>query len=243
MWHVHLPDTLIKKEKNQENVIARHGVMLQILPLTQRFFMQQYKEVLNKYIPDGSVNLVFEWIRDYKVHLRISRQRNTKLGDFRPAFNGQSHRISVNHNLNKYAFLITFVHEFAHLYVDEKYGRKVRPHGKEWKLSFKELMNPVFELSCFPVDIEIALKSYLENAAASSSSNLNLARVLKKYDPVKEEEIIIEELPQNSIFKINSGKTFKKLEKRRKRYKCLNLTNNKLYLFDPLTPVILINDN
>ena len=200
--------------------------------------MEKHKAVLAKYLPEESLDLIFCWIKDYKVHLRISRQRSTKLGDYRPAYNGQPHRISVNHDLNKYAFLTTFVHELAHLVVFENYRQRAKPHGSEWKQTFRELMNPVFDLQFFPEDLEEALHQYLRNAGASSTSNTHLAKTLKKYDEHQSLGIYIEELPENSIFILENGKQFKKLEKRRKRYKCLNLNNGKYYLFDPLAMVM-----
>ncbi len=199
--------------------------------------MQQYREVLQKYLPEPAVEEVYKSIVQNKIHLRITKNRRTKLGDYRPAFNGQPHRISINHNLNTYAFLITLIHEIAHLVVFENFKQKARPHGKEWKYYFRELMEPYWGLKIFPHEIEIALKNYLKNPSASSNANLTLARALKKYDAEDDKGFFIEELPENSQFTIHNGKTFKRLEQRRKRIKCLCLDNKKLYLFDPLTKV------
>lgn len=159
------------------------------------------------------------------------------MGDYRPAHKGHPHRISINHNLNTYSFLITLIHEVAHLVVFENFGPRVRPHGKEWKYCFQEIMEPYLSLGIFPYDVQTALKIYLKNPSASSNANLTLARVLKKYDSGDEKGIFIEELPERSQFKIHNGKTFERLEQRRKRIKCLCMDNKKMYLFDPLTKV------
>lgn len=204
--------------------------------------MDDYRLILIKYLPENSLNLIFEWIRQYRIHLRITRTRQSKLGDFRAAHNGSPHRISINNNLNKYAFLITLVHEIAHLVVYEKYGNRAKPHGKEWKLVYRNLMNPFILNKVFPDDLEHIIFQYLQNAAASSNTNVLLARVLKKYDSEETPGQYIEELQENCIFKLSNGKIFKKLEKRRKRFKCLNIENGKYYLFDPLARVIPIND-
>ena len=45
-------------------------------------------------------------------------------------------------NLNPYRFLMTLVHEVAHLVAFQKYGRAIKPHGKEWKFTFQTLMLP-----------------------------------------------------------------------------------------------------
>ncbi len=204
--------------------------------------MQQYIEILKKYLPKDAVEGIFESIVRYKIHLRISKNRHTKLGDFRPGLKGEPYRISINHNLNPYSFLITLVHEIAHLVVFENYKHQARPHGKEWKYCFRELMQPYFAKNIFPYEVEIALKNYLKNPSASSNANLTMARVLKKYDTNQEDGTFVEELPDKSRFTYRNGKMFERIEQRRKRIKCLCLDNNKLYLFDPLTKVYPTNE-
>ncbi len=204
--------------------------------------MDDYQQILQKYLPENSYVLIFDWIKQYKIHLKITRSRRSKLGDFRAAHNGFPHRISINNNLNKYAFLITLVHEIAHLVVFEKYGTRVKPHGKEWKLVYRNLMNPFIIEKVFPDDLAHIIYQFLQNAAASSNSNILLARALKKYDLDEYPGLYIEELDENKIFKLSNGKIFKKLEKRRKRFKCQNIETGKYYLFDPLARVIPIND-
>ena len=202
--------------------------------------MNEYKIILRKYIPENAVEIIYTWIIQYKFHLRISRSRTTKLGDYRPPIRKQSHKISINFNLNKYAFLITLVHEIAHLIVWEKYKKSVKPHGKEWKTEFKYLMSNFFDNKIFPKDLSDALSVYLENAIASSVSDLELTRILNNYDN-KSDLIVLEELPQNTVFKIHNGRIFKKQEKLRKRYRCLCLENKKEYLFNPLARVVPVN--
>ena len=205
--------------------------------------MQKYRGILQKYLPETAVEEVYRSIVQYKIHLRITKNRSTKLGDYRPAYKGQPHRISINHNLNAYAFLITLIHEVAHLVVFENFSPRVRPHGKEWKYCFQEIMEPYLGIEIFPYEVLTALKNYLKNPSASSNANLTLARVLKKYDTEDSGGIFIEELSEKSQFKIHNGKTFERLEQRRKRIKCLCMDNKKLYLFDPLTKVFPLAPN
>ena len=89
------------------------------------------QEVLEKYIPKASVHPVFELIKANNVHLKIVNERVTRHGDYRKMPTGQ-HQITVNANLNTYRFLITLVHEIAHLVAFQKYGRTIKPHGVEW---------------------------------------------------------------------------------------------------------------
>ena len=194
------------------------------------------KEILAQYLPEGAVDTALNLIIEKKIHLKITRGRKTKLGDYRPPVRHPNHRISINHDLNPYAFLITFIHELAHLLVFEKYGTRALPHGKEWKSEYRKLMLEFFKLNVFPPELQKMLEASILNAKASTFSELELSRLLKTYDKPNG-EIHLETLPENTVFTIYNGRKFVKGEKLRKRYKCRNLQNNRFYLFHPLTPV------
>lgn len=198
-------------------------------------------ELLKQYLPQGAVEDVYRWIVEKKIHLKITKSRRTKLGDYRPPIHQPNHRISLNHNLNPFSFLITFVHELAHLLVFEQFGNKVAPHGKEWKTTYQKLMLPFLEKDIFPVDLKHVLSKSINNSRASSTSDLHLSRVLLSYDTPNDHKRL-EQLESESIFQIENGKTFKKGDRQRTRYKCLNLQNKRYYLFHPLTPVYPIKD-
>ena len=199
------------------------------------------EKILAKYIPVEAAPIVARWIDHFKCDFKISRGRNTKFGDYRPPYNGDNHRISVNFNLNPYAFLVTTVHEFAHLHTWNEYNGRVKPHGLEWKLNFKKMMRPFFEKEVFPADLRIAINAYLENPAASSCSDLNLFRALKKYD-APSNGVPVETLTMKSVFQLKDGRVFRKEELVRKRFKCLELSTKRLYLFSPLAEVFPVRD-
>jgi len=196
------------------------------------------KKVLSEYLPEGSVDKTFYWITEKKIHLKISKQRKTKLGDYRPPVHHTNHRISINHNLNKYAFLITLIHEIAHLLVWEKHKGKVEPHGKEWKIEYRNLMYEFLNKGIFPDEIEKVLSKSIINSKASSTSDMNLSRTLKKYD-AQTDLLILEDLEENAFFTIDGGRRFKKGPKQRTRYKCQNIENKKFYFVHALTPVVV----
>lgn len=202
-----------------------------------------YLEILKKHIPHKALSYVCEFLLHYKVQLKITRKRTSKFGDYRPPFKGSSHVITINGDLNPYAFLITLLHEMAHLSCYVKHGSKrgIKPHGKEWKDEFKHHMAPFIQLKLFPQDILKAVFNYIQNPAASSCSDEPLMRSLKKYDP-KSELVFLEELPENSLFIIGKGRIFKKGPKQRKHYKCLCLNNKKMYLVSPLAEVKKVED-
>lgn len=199
--------------------------------------MEQYKQVLRKYLPPGTESIIVNWLQKYRIHLHVSKSRVTKLGDFRPPVNGEPNRITVNYNLNPYSFLITLVHEIAHVEVWLNYKNRVKPHGREWKSLFGEKLNEVLDGNQFPVDIEKALRRHARKPLASSGADISLARVLKLYD--EEQGLTIEELPDNALFSIHNGKKFRKLDKERKRFRCLCLDNKKIYMVHPMTQVIM----
>jgi hypothetical protein len=188
------------------------------------------KTILEKYLPEASVGTMHDWLQQYKIHLKITRKRSSKLGDYRPPHKGTGHHITVNHDLNPYAFLITLVHEIAHLITWENYRNKVRAHGKEWKDTYRELMVPFMEIDLFPEDIHAALRFYLKKSYASSGADLNLSRTLQKYDP--NQGITLEELDEGSIFQLPNGRIFKKGPLLRKRYRCVCLDNKRSVCLD-----------
>jgi len=106
----------------------------------------------------------------------------------------------------------------------------------EWKRAYRRMMLVMLKNDIFPEDIRQALSKSIVNAKASSTSELELSRILLRYDE-NNDETRVEDLTKNTIFQTQNGMQFKKGDKQRTRYKCLNLQNNRLYLFHPLTPV------
>ena len=192
---------------------------------------------LSRYLPAGAERLVLHYIEYHKVHLTITRKRQTLLGDYRHPVPGQSHRISVNGNLNPYAFLITLLHELAHLITFEKFGSRVAAHGSEWKRCYGALLTELLGQVQLPGELQIELKRSLQNPAASSCAEESLMRVLKSYDVSKPGSCLLEQLQQGDSFRIADGRTFVKGEKLRKRYKCRDISSGAIYLFSPIYEV------
>ena len=195
-------------------------------------------EALRTYLPHGSFEQVQHYLLHYKVHLTITRARKSVLGDYRNAVNEKNHRISVNGNLNRYAFLVTLLHELAHLLTFDRYGHRVAPHGKEWKTLFSHILAEFIRLNVFPADITKSLLDSLGNPAASSCADEQLLRVLRRYDPVKDGHVLVDELPIGALFTIEKGRIFKRGEKIRKRIRCEEMATGKIYLFSPVYEVV-----
>jgi hypothetical protein len=195
---------------------------------------------LQSYLPPGSFEEVLYYLQHHKVHLTISRKRETILGDYRHAHSNKNHRISVNGNLNQYAFLITLLHELAHLFTFEKFGHRVQAHGREWKDEFGKILAKFLLKKIFPQDIEKTLLATLKNPAASSCGDEKLLRVLHQYDEKPAGVHLVEQLPEGALFVIKGGRIFKKGEKVRKRFKCLEVKTGKLYLFNAVYEVSVV---
>jgi SprT protein len=195
---------------------------------------------LSTYLPKGSLEEVLRYLHLHKVELTITRERQTILGDYRHTHNGKNHRISVNGNLNSYAFLITLLHELAHLFTFEQFGNKVSAHGTEWKQEYSKILAQFIVKKIFPPDIEKTLMKTLQNPAASSCADDGLLRVLHRYDIKPEGILLLEALPQGNLFKIKGGRIFRKEEKVRKRYKCVEIKTGKVYLFSPVHEIMTI---
>jgi len=199
--------------------------------------------VLSKYVPPDTIKICVSWIVQKNIHLKITRDRSSKYGDYIPLQQG-GHRISVNHNLNQYSFLITFIHEVAHLETYLKYKRRHEPHGKEWKHEFRILLKEFIDRNIFPEDIKKALVNYIHNPSASSCTDYHLHKALKAYDRPDEGRFHLEDLPENSLFtmyKSTSKLRFKKGQKLRTRFQCLEVTTNRIYFVSPMAEVIPYN--
>ena len=192
---------------------------------------------LQNYLPPATGDPVMVYLQQHNVHLTIAKERASILGDYRHRTNHANHRISVNGNLNKYAFLITLLHELAHLLTFEQYGNKVQSHGKEWKMIFGQLLAQFVEHKIFPPDIEKEILLSLKSPAASSCAEDGLLRVLRKYDEGNSNQQLVEEVELNKLFRTKDGRIFRRGEQLRKRFKCQEVKTGKLYLFSPVYPV------
>ena len=195
---------------------------------------------LQQYLPPGTYEPVLHYLQQYKVHLTVARERKSILGDYRHRHGSNTHRISVNGNLNQYAFLITLLHELAHLLTFEKWSNRVAAHGREWKATFGQLLAQFLSHDVFPADIKNVLLQSLHNPAASSCADEALLRTLKNYDERKGAAMFVESLPQGAFFQTHDGRIFEKGEKLRKRFRCVEVTSKRVYLFSPVYEVTIV---
>ena len=184
--------------------------------------------VFSKHVPEYAQSYCYELWKEHNFTFKVSRKRNSKLGDYRFDPSKSSHQISVNHDLNRYSFLITYIHELAHLTTQVKFGNRVKPHGKEWKREFRTLMFPMLTDRVFPDEILRPLADHMKNPKASSTVDGKLLVALRNYDS-NSIGTLLSHIEVNSQFLFNKT-VYKKLEKRRTRSICLNMNSGRKYL-------------
>jgi len=199
-------------------------------------------KVLEDYMPFDAVEIASKWWNELGFDLKISKGRQSKLGDFRPAHRGKNSRISVNGDLGPNHFLITYTHEVAHAMVWEKYGRKVDPHGIEWRNTYSELLNQLLQLQVFPDDLVDEIEKHASQPKASSCSDPRLYKLLSKFE--KGDHILfLEDLQEGEVFSIGKKRRFVKGKRRRTRYECRSLDNQRLYFVSGHAEVQLVKES
>lgn len=193
------------------------------------------KSNYENYIPQKAIPFVAFLVNEHNFTLKIVNQRQTKHGDFRSLPNGKF-QITVNNNLNKYQFLLTLIHEIAHHVTHQKFGR-VQAHGKEWKTVFQHLMLPFLSPEIYPKEILPYLAKYLKNPKASTDADVNLSLALRGNNAETGKHFIFD-IPFGSFF-LFKNVIYKRGNKRRTRYECLNMNNKKVYLFNQNVEVLL----
>ena len=192
-----------------------------------------------KFIPEQAHFQIKALLAKDNLVIKVKQERKTKHGDYRQLSNDK-HQITVNANLNPYRFLITLIHEIAHFEAYTKFGRFIKPHGKEWKLTFQHLMLPFLRPEVFPLELLPLLAKHFKNPKASSDTDTQLALALKQFDE-GEDKTYVFEVPLGKSFKLYNGRVFTKGSTRRKRIECVEVKTGKLYLFNPNAEVEILD--
>lgn len=192
-------------------------------------YIKKKISTLADFLPEGAFPLVEVYLKQHKIGLTLTKARKSILGNYYFDYQKKIHKISVNGNLNPYQFLVTLIHELAHLFVFVQYQNTVMAHGKEWKQTFASMLQVFIQHNIFPAIIEQALKIHLQNVKSSQCKDPELYKVLKSFDekPLQ----TVNEVGIGNIFSIDSGEQFLIVEKNRTRYKCQSLQSKRIYLF------------
>lgn len=194
--------------------------------------------VLDQYLPSNTHPFLKKWFADYFIHIKITKNRNSKLGDYR-RLPDKSHQITVNSTLDKQLFFFVLTHELAHLLAFEKFKFRISAHGKEWKDTFREMLLESIEV--YSEDLKPIILRFSRNPKANFMASPELVRYFHIEDS-EDQSIFVENLLINDEFRYK-GDGYRILEKKKKLYLCVNLENSKKYLFRPLAKVEKLNIN
>ena len=187
------------------------------------------------YLPETAIAKCAALVAGHKVVIHVVRDRKTKHGDFR-VLPKKPVLITINAMENPYRFLLTFLHEWAHYKVFSSFTFRKKPHGKEWKSAFQQMVAPFLEGDIFPESLLIPLKQHMQNAKATFAADANLTMALREFDPPNNKKCIFE-LEQGTLFNAQDVRVFSKDAKRRTRFVCTCVKTKKQYLFPPFVEV------
>ncbi len=190
---------------------------------------------MQAHVPLQAVEYCFLLWQQNRFDFHLRKKRISKAGDF-TCHHGGTPRITVNHDLSVHEFLITYVHEVAHLYVHQQHGFKADPHGAEWKNSFQRLLTPLMTLDIFPEPVLSSLKEHMVNPKASTYSDSALTKQLRSIDPKVKSVTLLSDLPEGSLFDFQ-GRWFKKGKLKRTRVLCLEIKSKRQYLVPADAPI------
>lgn len=193
--------------------------------------------ILTDHVPEASHAYCFQLWKLFQFEFKLRKSRVTKVGDF-TCYPGKVALITVNHDIDPYLFLITYIHEVAHLEVHLKHGNRIVSHGHEWKNTFKKLMEPIMNEEVFPSLLLNGLKKHLKNPKASTFSDSHFTKLLRTFDSRQQNVVLLSQLPEGSVFGFQ-GKWFKKGKLRRTRVECRELKSRHNYLVPADVPITM----
>ncbi len=191
--------------------------------------------LLEKHLPAPALLYCFQLWEQHPFDFKLRKRRISKVGDFscRP---GKSPCITINNDSQPYLFLITYIHEVAHLRVHQMHGWRPVSHGKEWKTTFQQIMEPMMRQEVFPAELLKILQKHMANPKASSFSDSALTRSLRQHDENQKAVTLLSEIPEGSTFSIH-GRWFKKGPLKRTRVLCHEIKTRRNFLVPADAPI------
>ncbi len=187
---------------------------------------------LEKYLPQNTLPYLKIWFADYYIHIKITKNRDSKLGDYRK-LPDHTHEITLNSTLVPELFFFVLTHELAHLIAFEKYGRRISPHGNEWKETFRQMLLQSLEV------YGEKLRPVIVKFSRSPRANFMASPELVRYFHIEKQDdrlVFIEKLQNGDFFMYRNEKYL--LEGLiKKNYLCKNLATGRKYSFKPLARV------
>ncbi|QCX53011.1 SprT family zinc-dependent metalloprotease [Elizabethkingia sp. JS20170427COW] len=191
---------------------------------------------LEKYLPKDALFYVEKWLQPFPIEIRISRNRESKLGDYRYHPIKRCHQISVNYNLPPDLFFFVLSHEIAHLLVRVSFPR-AQAHGPEWKNAYRELL--LESVLVYQEDFQPLVEQFSTNPKA----NFSVSPEIVNYFRPQTNASSFDGLKSGNLFEFRQQR-YQLLEKKKKRYLCRNVSTGKEYLFQACAEIkIVANDS
>src|SRR6516165_1103928 len=100
--------------------------------------LKKLQEILLQHVPAAAVSYCTGLWQELPFDFKLRKSRQSKVGDF-TCKTDRTPQITVNKDLHPYLFLMTYVHEVAHVRVHQLFGFKAEAHGVEWQQTFQQL--------------------------------------------------------------------------------------------------------
>jgi SprT protein len=191
--------------------------------------------ILVRHIPPIAVSYCTRLWEELPFDFKLRKSRLSKVGDF-TCRSGQSPQITINSDLHPFLFLMTYVHEVAHLHVHRACGFKAEAHGEDWKVTFQSLMAPLIRAEIFPEPLLSGLKKHMASPKASSFSDAELTHLFRSLNERERNAVLLSQIPEGSVFHLH-GRWFKKGKLRRTRVLCHEVKTKRQYLVPVDVPV------
>ena len=198
-------------------------------------------KVFERFVPPAAVGYCNRLYETMEFEFKITKSRRTKLGDFKFKPDLKKFIITINNDLNCFAFLVTYLHEVAHLITFHKFTNRVSPHGREWKREFVKISMPMLNEEVFPPSVLVSLNAYFQHPKASSCSDPHLFNALRQFD-LPGGKTTLKDIQSRQPFLFNK-KRFIRLDKKRTRWVCEEIQTKRKYLINGLAEVEILEVN
>lgn len=171
-------------------------------------------------LPEPLREILWSKINTLNITLEFSGDRKNKFGEWRLCNGKQT--ISINYNLHPLQFFLTLTHEIAHSITWNMYGNLVRPHGKEWKQNYRNLVLPLMKCNYFDKYTEHVIIEHMKNPPACAGTCPEITKIINP------NVSLIKDVPIGTVFPYR-GSFLVKLYKKRTRWVCRD-TSGKMFL-------------
>src|SRR5260221_422986 len=196
---------------------------------------KKIESILIQHVPSEAVNYCTRLWQELPFDFKLRKSRISKVGDF-TCRSDRAPQITVNKDLHPFLFLMTYVHEVAHLHVHKVSGFRAVAHGEEWKTTFSLLMAPLLSSQIFPEPLLAGIKRHMVSPKASSFSDAELTQLFRSVDDRERSTVLLSHIPEGSVFHLH-GRWFKKGKLRRTRVLCHEVKTRRQYLVPADVPV------